>query len=65
MDDIVYFLIMKSILFQLVLLHAALIWGFGPGGRGRSFAGQPDVADSKKPSFGGDGFPACAVSFSQ
>ncbi|PMD39561.1 hypothetical protein L207DRAFT_583429 [Hyaloscypha variabilis F] len=51
---------MKSILFQLVLLHAALIWGFGPGGRGRSFAGQPDVADSKKPSFGGDGFPACA-----
>ncbi len=65
MDDIVYFfLIMKSILFQLVLLHAALIWGFGPGGRVRGFAGAPDVADGKKPGFGGGGFPACAVSFS-
>lgn len=68
---------MNYILFQLVVLHAALISGLGPGGRGRGSGGGPKAAD-RKPGFGGKGagfsgdggppsdlFPSCAVSFLQ
>jgi hypothetical protein len=45
---------MKYIHFQLVVLHAALISGLGPGGRGRGFGGRASV-DDRKPGSGGKG----------
>jgi len=51
---------MKYILFQLVVLHGALIMAFGDGGRERGLAGAT-VADGRK---NGDGSPASGAGFS-